>query len=313
MKTLDFGRRGLGICVAAAMLAGCGGSQPAIGGAPGVIPQKANELPPDRGATRSTLLYVSDSGAGTVTFYSYPELKTQGTLTGLQGPLGLCIDPSTQDVWVVDANARELFEFEHGGTTPIRELPIKAYYPELVSCAVNPKNGDLAVVIDLFGSDPGALMIFKDGSGTQTDYQSSKIFYYDFVTYDKNGNAFIDGYGDRFQLAELPYGATRFRDVTPKDLGLQNRGGVQSVGSQLALGKETGGLIYQIADGKVTGKTHLGNACHVSQFFIDSDRVIAPNACKHGGRVSIYDYPAGGAPLKAIDGVKSPFAVVISR
>jgi hypothetical protein len=51
----------------------------------------------------------------------------------------------------------------------------------------------------------------------------------------------------------------------------------------------------------------------VSQFFIDGDRVIAPNACKHRGRVSIYDYPAGGAPLKVLDGVKSPFAVVISR
>ena len=66
---------------------------------------------------------------------------------------------------------------------------INAYYPELVYCAVNPKNGDLAVVTELFGSDPGALMIFKDGSGTQTDYQTSKMFYHAFVTYDKSRNA----------------------------------------------------------------------------------------------------------------------------
>ena len=78
---------------------------------------------------------------------------------------------------------------EHAATTPIRDLPINAYYPELVYCAVNPKNGDLAVVTELFGSDPGALMIFKDGSGTQTDYQTSKMFYHAFVTYDKSRNA----------------------------------------------------------------------------------------------------------------------------
>ena len=126
---------------------------------------------------------------------SYPELKLQGTLTGLQYALGLCIDPSTQDVWAVDPGAKELFEFDHDGTTPIRDLPINAYYPTLVSCAVNPKNGDLAVVSENFGSDPGAVLIFKNASGQPTYYTDSKMFFYDFVTYDTSGNAFVDGYG----------------------------------------------------------------------------------------------------------------------
>ena len=38
MKTLGFGRHVLGIAAAAALLAGCGGSQPPIG-APGVMSQ----------------------------------------------------------------------------------------------------------------------------------------------------------------------------------------------------------------------------------------------------------------------------------
>ena len=38
MKSLDLGSCELGICAAAAMLAGCGGSQPPIG-APGAMPQ----------------------------------------------------------------------------------------------------------------------------------------------------------------------------------------------------------------------------------------------------------------------------------
>lgn len=296
----------------AALLAGCG-PNPTVPVPPGSSQQEMTV--PRRSANhgKDALLYVSDPGAGVVAFYSYPQLQPQGTLTGLQYPLGLCIDPSTQDVWVVDADARELFEFEHGGTTPIRELPVNAYYPELLSCAVNPKNGDLAVVAENFGSDPGALMIFKDATGKQTDYQSSKMFFYDFVTYDENGNAFVDGYGDRFQLAELPYGATGFRDVTPKGLRLRNRGGVQSDGSQVAVGNEKRDIIYQVADRKVLGKTHLGNACRMWQFFVAGDRVIAPNACEGEGMVSIYRYPTGGAAVKVLGGFKNPFAVVISR
>lgn len=269
---------------------------------------------------KSALLYVSDPGAGTVTFYSYPELKLQGTLTGFQYALGLCIDPSTQAVWAVDPNAEELFEFDHDGTTPIRDLPIHAYYPSLVSCAVNPKNGDLAVVSENFGSDPGAVMIFKNASGEPTYYTDSKMFFYDFVTYDASGNAFVDGYGYQkrfgysFELAELPYGATKLQSVTPKGLRrLRNRGSVQYYGSELAIGNVKRGLIYEVSDREVTGTTHLGNACRVRQFFIDRGRLIAPNACDGKGRISIYDYPAGGVPIKVLGGFKSPFAVVVSR
>jgi hypothetical protein len=38
MRSLDFGRFALSSCLATAMLAGCGGSQPPIG-APGAMPQ----------------------------------------------------------------------------------------------------------------------------------------------------------------------------------------------------------------------------------------------------------------------------------
>jgi hypothetical protein len=40
MKSLGLGRYALSSCAAAALLAGCGGSQPPIG-APGTMPQKA--------------------------------------------------------------------------------------------------------------------------------------------------------------------------------------------------------------------------------------------------------------------------------
>jgi hypothetical protein len=44
MKISDFGRYALSSCVAATMLAGCGGSQPPIG-APGAMPQSSTNAP----------------------------------------------------------------------------------------------------------------------------------------------------------------------------------------------------------------------------------------------------------------------------
>lgn len=41
MRSLDSRRYASGICVATAMLASCGGSQPQISGSPGAMPQSA--------------------------------------------------------------------------------------------------------------------------------------------------------------------------------------------------------------------------------------------------------------------------------
>ena len=67
MRSLDFSRYVLGSCAVAAMLAGCGGSQPPIG-ATGAMPQtSAVATHADRGkswmlpeATSQDLLYVTN-------------------------------------------------------------------------------------------------------------------------------------------------------------------------------------------------------------------------------------------------------------
>src|SRR5580700_9415982 len=91
-------RHTLSICVAAAMLTGCGGSQPAIG-APGTMPQSpaiathaahgTSWMAPD--AVTQDLLYVGGN-SGDVTVYSYPKGKLLGTLTGFNLPAGECVD-----------------------------------------------------------------------------------------------------------------------------------------------------------------------------------------------------------------------------
>ena len=80
MKSLDFSRYVAGSCVAAAMLAGCGGSQPPIG-APGAMPQtSAIATHADRGTSwmlpgtsAGDLVYATSVAFGNVYVYTYPK------------------------------------------------------------------------------------------------------------------------------------------------------------------------------------------------------------------------------------------------
>jgi hypothetical protein len=91
------GRYVLGSYVAAAMLAGCGGSQPPIG-ATGAMPQtSAVATHADRGkswmlpeATSQDLLYVTNYYYTSV--YSYPTLKLVGVLKDFKSTVGDCVE-----------------------------------------------------------------------------------------------------------------------------------------------------------------------------------------------------------------------------
>src|SRR5580693_2694276 len=97
VKSLDFRRYALSSCVAAAMLVGCGGSQPPIG-APGAMPQtSASATRADRGkswmlpeAKSEDLLYVTNYSY--ISVYSYPQDKLVGILNGFRSSVGECVD-----------------------------------------------------------------------------------------------------------------------------------------------------------------------------------------------------------------------------
>jgi hypothetical protein len=63
MQSLDFGRYALSICAAAAMFAGCGGSQPLIA-SPGSIPQRAGQPLPSAFAQLDANAVHSDRALG---------------------------------------------------------------------------------------------------------------------------------------------------------------------------------------------------------------------------------------------------------
>ncbi|MFY9737602.1 MAG: hypothetical protein WAK11_00990, partial [Candidatus Cybelea sp.] len=151
MKLSDFRRYALSSCVAIAMLAACGGSQPPIG-APGAMPlTTAVATRADRGkswmfpqAKSEDLLYISDISTDTVLVYSYKTRAQLGQLTGFGEPYGQCVDASG-DIWITDVADRVVDEYAHGGSTPLKQL--SASLGEPVGCSVSP-NGDLAVSSD---------------------------------------------------------------------------------------------------------------------------------------------------------------------
>ena len=289
----------VGILVAAQTLAGCDRNTSPI------VPQGLN---PQANA-RDALLYVSDTATNSVSIYSYPRLKLTGKLT-IKRPAGLCVDPRTGNVWVVSELSPEIIEFPHGGTKRMHTLDLGYGFQ---GCAVD-ASGNLAVARYNDYDDAGALFIFKNGRGKPTIYENQKMFYYEFVGYDSNGNAFVDGEWNA-KLEELPAGGKKLKNVTPNGVTLTSPGGVQYDGTNLAVGNAKRGVIYQVSGRTIVGKMTLNGACVVEQFFIDAERgdVIAPSRCHSKGEVLIYDYPAGGNPIKRIAGFRDPFAAVVSR
>jgi hypothetical protein len=212
-----FSRSALRSFVAAAMLAGCGGSQPPIG-APGAMPQNravaahmdnsGSWMLPE--AKSDDLLYIAAGPVnGAVYIYSYPKGRLVGTLTGFLEPFGECAD-SAGDVFVVayantSMNSTTIYEYAHGGASPIAMLsdPGVAF-----GCAVDPTTGNLAA------SGDGAA-IYQHAKGTPTIHSSDFAFHY--CGYDNKGNLYLSADSDtdynKAQLIRLARGSSEFEQI----------------------------------------------------------------------------------------------------
>jgi hypothetical protein len=323
MNALSFGRPTLAFCALTLALTGCGGTQPPV--TAGAMPQiRTTALHPDRRpswmvrpANSKFLLYISDIGTGDVDIFSYPNGKQVGALTGFNGNQGECTD-SSGDVYVVAASA--VYEFNHGGKTPIKTLTNPGYLTD--GCAVDPTTGNLAVTSFCAGTPAsgctgeGVLSIYTDAVGTPTQYMDPKISFYAFCGYDATGNLWLDGYNEVSsqmvsQFAELPAAKSTFKNITLQN-PLVYPGGVQWDGTYVAVGDQTQQVIYQTkgTKGKIDGSTPLLDSAKVAQFWIQGKNVIAPDV--NDANVKFYKYPAGGYPTKTISGLDEPVGAVVS-
>jgi hypothetical protein len=261
------------------------------------------------------LLYISDEKNRSVYIYGTSN-RLVGTLTGFFQPLGECVD-ATNDVWIVDGEGNGVVEYAHGGTNPISGIETSAGDP--VGCSVDPTTGDIAIAVYSFTSAPGWIQICTLPSRQCTIYKHSPVSYASFVSYDKNGNLYVDGTDKNkdFVLAVRSPGGN-FQKITIKGATINAPGALVNKFGVLSLGQGAPGTstIYQIApDDTVTGSTQLSGADFCEQFAISGNlkyaRVTCPNL---GGNVTKYKYPAGGNPIVTLSGPFSqPFAAVYSN
>jgi hypothetical protein len=303
--------RASGLCVTAAIVAGCGSQTPF--GATGAIPQAAAGIAQaqharswmDPEAKNGALLYVSDPQTKDVYVYSYPQGRLVGKLTGFGEPRSECADASG-DVFIADVATDDVVEYEHAGTTPVAELSISGR-PE--GCSVDPIHGSLAVSGGVNGI---VLAIFRYSSHhhwrAQHSYLDSSLRAAAFCGYDDRGNLFIDGLDHRgkFALAELARGAARLTTIALKAT-IERPGEIEWYGTDLAVGDA--GVTPPVIDrfsisgnsGTKVGSTTLASAKGVAQFWIASAHVVGPDFEKDD--VGFWSYPAGGSPSKMIAGV----------
>ncbi len=334
MKSLDLSRYALCSCAAAAMLAGCGGSQPPIG-APGTMPQTAAQQ--SRSAQRydgaswmapeaksENLMYITDGDS--VVVLTYPKGKVAGTLTGLDDAVGDCADASG-NVWIMNSNGGTIEEFAHGGTTPIATLHLSGS-PQ--GCSVDPINGDLAVAA-------GDVLVWSHARGAPKSYAvQGDVFAY--CGYDDQGNLFADGFRSPtrypFLFEELPKGGHLLEEITlTEDLG-NAEGHVQWDGHYITIDaahQRTRGpfhrAIYRVRvsgyTGKIIGASHLSPLQKriLAQSWILGNVVVIPydvQPLRRRGpnKIGLWNYPAGGAVSKTLTPLKGDknffFAVTVS-
>lgn len=317
-------RRGVPALALVAGLAGCAGQQ---GGPVGLTPQVAGRAPLQMPAKSTqlglsshgkswmkpnlmsrTLLYVSDTSAHYVEVYIYPSLKYVGRLTGFEYPAGECVDKAG-NVWIADAGAAAMYEYAHGGTSPIQTITEDMYIPS--GCAIDPKTGDLAVA-----NGNVQVEIFAAGSGSPTAYRDFNFSQTTSLSYDRSDNLFVDGLDTNgmFHYAELPAGGEAFTDITLNGfpIGNSSPGGVKWDGSYITV-SDSQSTIYRTQGSNVVGTTSLSATCVFGYDIVPNRAIVAPDQCSKN-LVGTYAYPAGGSPVRTIgSGLATPYDAVLSR
>ena len=220
--------------VAAALLAGCGGSSLSTGGLPpsnATLPASLGKSWMSPEAKSSDLLYASiqntccASGGADVDVFSYPKGKLVGQLSVTQDTMfGLCSD-SKGDVFVTaydtsqSGQSTTIYEYAHGGTTPIRTFA-DPYAGD--ACSVDPTTGNLAVANWFTGGSKqsGNVLIYNVKSRQFTTHAYWQIRWYRWCAYDTNGDLYVDGQnGNGVKLAVLRKGHHAFEKIFLSDSG----------------------------------------------------------------------------------------------
>ena len=341
MKRFPFVLAMLGLLALSAS-AGCGGpSQLGLNAASRTLripARRTSWISPDA-KQAPELLFESDPGYDSVEMFSLPDLKRKGVITGIEGGVGMCSD-SSGDVYVVtQLYPFEAIELSHAGKI-LRTVSDFDAYP--AGCAVNPRNGDLAIGNIQGNSQPGMVSLYPGGaSGYARWLRCTALTAYYFVGYDPHGDIFVDGEDDagHFHLCRGRDGDDTLSEVkisgvtinAPGMIAWYAPGKYLAVGDPHCTGSNTS-CIYKVSisgeSGRVIGSTKplLSNGsplCDLVQGAIDPDGGTLllggnnPTGCgSQEPSIDEWPYPAGGRPSKHYTNsnfINEPFGAAVSE
>jgi hypothetical protein len=311
----------LAACGGTAQLAPSAAVQPSLLGVPSLVGGAAlagrTRSWVDPAAKSGALLYISDAKEAEVFIYSYPGRELQGELMGFTTPLGECLDKAG-DVFIADGGSSKIYEFPHGGFTPIATLSDAGYEPS--DCSVDPKTGDLAVTNFNNGTVAGNIALYRHARGLPKAYYTDPDMAYPIACgYDDAGNLYLDGYAapddKKYRFAEMPTGKTTFTNIKlnqPITAGV----GVLWDGKDVDVQDEATETIYHFTiegnKGEEVASTPLIDSDKIAFFWIDKPRVVAADFMNSPSDVGFWAWPSGGPVRKTISGFEKAVGVTIS-
>jgi hypothetical protein len=271
-------------------------------------------------ASSHDLLYVSSPPY--VDVFKFPSGGSVGQINE-EYPQGLCVN-GKGDVFVVDADADDVVEYAHGGTSPKATLKFPGYEP--TQCAADPATGDVAVV-----SGAGAVVrprtesvdvwVYTAAKGKPHDYETNLLDYPGYLAYDEKSDLILDGEAppsSKFGLIELTHGASEFKAVALNE-EVQNRvrggAGIQWVDGDLAVltiaeypRSAIDRLVLTGSKARFGRQTALGSSKNTDGAFWIQDGLAA---VPEESDVGIWRFPQGGDPVDTLN-VYGGSGVVVS-
>jgi hypothetical protein len=156
-------------------------------------PSVAVSLAAERGANSAQrdLLYASNK-VGNI--YTYPAGKFVGNLTNFDGSFAICADRAGDVYFPFIYIPGGIYEFAHGGSSPIAYLGFSTDYEE--GCAINFSSGSLAV---FGGAEFNTPQVEVYPYNKKLGWRLGKVYLdpllarASFCAYDDKGNLFVDG------------------------------------------------------------------------------------------------------------------------
>jgi hypothetical protein len=270
------------------------------------------------------LLYVGSYSNGTVGVYDYPAGTSAGTLSGFDGPYGMCSD-SKGDVYIANFYGGSVVEYAYGGTSPINTYDSGG---EPIGCGVDSK-GDVAVT----SFSPGELIVYAGGDPSKgTTYSDGSCPYTWAFGADSAGD-WIGQYDDT--VCALMSGSSSMRTLTESGITIDFPAGSSSDGKYFDLGDQEAGGTFLTGSWQTTisgttitavgSEIKYSDSCYsnyvddVNPFYVangvnivaglapkkskGATTMVGPNLwCYDAGvsKVDYWAYPAGGSPTGSL-------------